>query len=66
MENEKQIETTKPMVGYDRKSIEMILNLFNSIPVKTYIEVQHKCKIYEILMNPEYEFTPPNNENNHL
>lgn len=46
-------------VGYDKQDLELVLNLLNTIPVKTYVETQAKSQIYEILMNPKYNFEPP-------
>lgn len=46
-------------VGYQKENIEAIVTLLNNIPVKTFLETQAKYKIYEILMNPDYEFQPP-------
>ena len=43
-------------IGYKKETIETILNLLNTIPVKTYTEVQVKLQIYEMLLKPDYDF----------
>jgi len=43
-------------IGYKKDTIETIGQLLDLLPVRSYTETQAKSKIYELLMNPDYNF----------
>lgn len=43
-------------VGYKKETIETIGKLLDLLPVRSYTETQAKSKIYELLINPDYNF----------